>query len=127
MSSAASPGRRAPAPPPARWRAEAFAFRTLAEARAALTSRPLLQPFWDEAAGVLGRLRITDIGRDLCASGLQEKLQAKTICVQAIGESGAGKSSLLAAIVGGDDIGHEFSASASIVGTAIERAVRMTS
>ena len=55
--------------------------------------------FWEEAAGVLQRLRITDAGRDLCVQDLEAKLAARTLCVHALGESGAGKSSLLCAIV----------------------------
>lgn len=115
---------RCPVPPP-RWRAESFVFKTLAEARAALGDRALLARFWEEAAGVLARLRVTEVGRELGTELISEKLKGKTLCVHALGESGAGKSSLLAAIVA--DAEKEFTSSASLVGTVSEACVRMTS
>jgi predicted GTPase len=93
--------------------------------RGALSDRTLLDNYWTEASGCLNRLLISEAGRDLCDDDVRRKLQARAISVYALGESGAGTSSLLAALVENSE--KEFASSASLVGTTCEQSVRMTS
>ena len=105
------------------WRRQSIAFRSVAQAQAALRDPELLTTYFDRVAEVLRLIEANSSTRGFDTSTAWGVARQRTATVLVYGESGSGKSTLVRALTGDQSA----ASSATSVGTHRENAVRLPS